>query len=255
MRLQDKVAVVTGGAQGIGQAIVEKFHSEGARVVFFDRDEAKGAATAASFSGEHSPRFMACDVTVEAEVEAATRATLGEYGQLDILVNNAGINAYFDAVTMTEAEWDHVFAVDLKGAWLCTKHALPALRRSGTGSIVNIASIHAFMTTYGMFPYAAAKAGVVGMTRSLALDCGADNIRVNAVCPGWTRTALVQEWLDRQPDPGVAEASVLAVHPLGRVGTPAEIANVVAFVASDEASFITGAALLIDGGLSARFAS
>jgi NAD(P)-dependent dehydrogenase (short-subunit alcohol dehydrogenase family) len=158
---------------------------------------------------------------------------------------------------MTEAERDAVFAVDLKGAWLCAKHAIPEMRRAGGGPIVNIASIDAFMTIHGMFPYAAAKSGLVGLTRSLALDHGPDNIRVNAVCPGWPRTALVQEWFDRRPDPATVEASVLAVHPLGGYplgpGTPAEIATFVAFLLSDEASFITGAALLIDGGLSAQF--
>ena len=172
-----------------------------------------------------------------------------------MLVNNAGANAYFDAAAMTEAEWDAVFAVDLKGAWLCCKHALPAMKRAGAGSIVNIASIHATLTMAGMFPYAAAKAGLVGLTRSLALDAARAHIRVNAVLPGWTRTRLVEEWFRMQPDPAEAERRVLAVHPLGRLSTPLEVANLVAFVASDEASAITGAALAVDGGLSARFAT
>ena len=256
MRLLDKIAVVTGGARGIGRAIVEKFQAEGAWVVFFDRDDVAGAATAEELArGERPVRFLHCDVAVESQVARAMAEIVEEAGKVDILVNNAGINAYYDATAMTEAEWDHVFAVDLKGAWLCAKHAIPGMKRGGGGSIVNIASIHAFMTTTGMFPYAAAKAGVVGMTRSMALDYGPANIRVNAVCPGWTMTALVQEWFDRQPDPTAAERSVVAVHPLGRIATPQEIANVVAFVASDEASFMTGVAILVDGGLSARFAT
>jgi NAD(P)-dependent dehydrogenase (short-subunit alcohol dehydrogenase family) len=256
MRLTGKVAVVTGGARGIGRATVEKFLAEGARVVFFDVDAATGEATATELAGDgHPVRFIRVDVTDEAQVAAGIGETEQALGRLDILINNAGINAYFDATAMTEAEWEHVFAVDLKGAWLCAKHAIPAMRRAGGGSIVNIASIHAFMTTSGMFPYAAAKSGLVGLTRSLALDHGPEHIRVNAICPGWTRTHLVQEWLDRQPDPAAAEASVFAVHPLRRIATPTEVANVVAFVASDEASFMTGAAVLVDGGLSARFAS
>jgi NAD(P)-dependent dehydrogenase (short-subunit alcohol dehydrogenase family) len=193
-------------------------------------------------------------VTVEADVQHAIEELVRERGAIDILVNNAGINAYFDAAAMTEAEWDHVFAVDLKGAWLCTKHALRAMKPAGRGSIVNIASIHANLTMAGMFPYAAAKSGLVGMTRSLALDVGPSGIRVNAVLPGWTRTRLVEDWFAMQPDPRAAEASVLAVHPMGRIATPAEIANLVAFVASDEASAITGASLPIDGGLGIRFA-
>jgi NAD(P)-dependent dehydrogenase (short-subunit alcohol dehydrogenase family) len=256
MRLRDKIAVVTGGAQGIGQAIVTKFHAEGAKVALLDIDEPRGRDVAAALGGPAAGvLFLRCDITREANVERAMAETIAAFGGLDILINNAGVNTYFDATTMTEEEWERVFAVDLKGAWLCAKHALPAMRERGSGSIVNIASLHAFMTTYGMFPYAAAKSGLVGMTRSLALDFGSEQIRVNAICPGWTRTQLVDEWLQLQPEGAAAEQRVLDQHPLRRMATPAEIANFVSFVASDEASFITGAALVIDGGLSARFAS
>jgi NAD(P)-dependent dehydrogenase (short-subunit alcohol dehydrogenase family) len=255
-RLEGKVAVVTGGAQGIGRAIVEKLAREGARVTFLDRDEGAGAAAAREL-GERAGRvgFVRADVTREAEVEKAMRGVAGREGRLDVLVNNAGVNAYFDATEMTEADWDAVFAVDLKGAWLCAKHALPVMKRAEGGAIVNIASIHAGLTIAGMFPYAAAKSGLVGLTRSLALDYAPAGIRVNAVLPGWTRTRLVEEWFRMQPDPGEAERRVLAVHPLGRLALPMEVANHVAFVASDEASAITGAALAVDGGLSARFAT
>ena len=256
MRLQNKVAVITGGAQGIGRAIVEKFHGEGARVALLDIDEARGMEVERILGGsDDGALFVRCDITREADVERAIAATRQQFDGLDILVNNAGVNTYFDATTMTESEWESVFAVDLKGAWLCAKHAIPLMRLRGGGSIVNIASLHAFMTTYGMFPYAAAKSGLVGLTRSMALDFGPEEIRVNAICPGWTRTQLVDEWLQLQPEGAAAEQRVLDQHPLRRMATPAEIANFVSFVASDEASFITGAALVIDGGLSARFAS
>ena len=256
MRLQNKVAVITGGAQGIGRAIVEKFHGEGARVALLDIDEARGMEVERILGGsDDGALFVRCDITREADVERAIAATRQQFDGLDILVNNAGVNTYFDATTMTESEWESVFAVDLKGAWLCAKHAIPLMRLRGGGSIVNIASLHAFMTTYGMFPYAAAKSGLVGLTRSMALDFGPEEIRVNAICPGWTRTQLVDEWLQLQPEGAAAEQRVLDQHPLRRMATPAEIANFVSFVASDEASFITGAALVIDGGLSTRFAS
>ena len=256
MRLENKVAVVTGGAQGIGQAVVEKFVAEGAKVALLDIDEPRGRATAEVLGGEEAGvRFIRCDITREADVSSAIAETVTAFGTVDILVNNAGINTYFDATTMTEDEWDRVFAVDLKGAWLCCKHVLPHMQDQGAGSIVNIASIHAFMTTYNQFPYAAAKSGLVGMTRSLALDFGKYQIRVNAICPGWVRTKLIDEWLELQPEGKAAEQRVLDQQPLGRMATPMEIANFVAFVASDEASFMTGAALLIDGGLSARFAN
>jgi NAD(P)-dependent dehydrogenase (short-subunit alcohol dehydrogenase family) len=174
---------------------------------------------------------------------------------VDVLVNNAGVNAYFDPIQMTEAQWESVFAVDLKGAWLCAKHVLPGMKACGRGSIVNIASIHASLTIAGMFPYAAAKSGVVGLTRSLALDYAASGIRVNAVSPGWTRTHLVEEWFALQPDRAAAEGSVMRAHPMRRMATPAEIANVVVFVASDEASAMTGAAVAVDCGLGIQFAT
>jgi NAD(P)-dependent dehydrogenase (short-subunit alcohol dehydrogenase family) len=255
-RLAGKVALVTGGAQGIGRAIVEKLAREGARVSFLDLEEAAGAAVARELGGGGvAVTFIRADVTREREVKDAVDEVVRGEGRLDVLVNNAGVNAYFDATEMTEAQWDAVFAVDLKGAWLCAKHALPAMKRARGGSIVNIASIHANLTIAGMFPYAAAKSGLVGLTRSLALDHAPNNIRVNAVLPGWTRTRLIEEWFRKQPDPAEAERQVLAVHPLGRLSTPMEVANLVAFVASDEASAITGAALAVDGGLGARFAT
>jgi NAD(P)-dependent dehydrogenase (short-subunit alcohol dehydrogenase family) len=255
-RLDDKTALVTGGARGIGRAIVGKLAAEGAAVAFLDLDDAAGRGAARELEAAGvAATFRRADVTVEAEVEQAVAAVVSAYGRIDILVNNAGINAYFDATEMTEAEWDRVFAVDLKGAWLCAKHALRPMKRAGRGSIVNIASIHATLTMAGMFPYAAAKSGVVGLTRSLALDYAPLGIRVNAVLPGWTRTRLVEEWFAMQPDPKAAEEHVLAVHPLRRIATAGEIANLVSFVASDEASAITGASLSIDCGLGVQFAT
>jgi NAD(P)-dependent dehydrogenase (short-subunit alcohol dehydrogenase family) len=255
-RLQGEVAVVTGGSRGIGLAIVEKMAQEGARVSFLDVDRAAGERAAQDllprFPDVH---FLPADVTVESEVSRALGEVIERHGALDVLVNNAGVNAYFDATSMTEAEWDAVFAVDLKGAWLCAKHALPAMKKAGRGSIVNIASIHATLTISGMFPYAAAKAGLVGLTRSLALDHAPLGIRVNAVLPGWTRTRLVEEWFQAQPDPDAARRHVESVHPLRRLATPAEVANLVAFVASREASAITGAALAVDCGLGVQFAT
>ncbi len=189
-RLDGKIAIVTGGARGIGRAIVEKFALEGATVAVFD------------VLGDAGPRV---DVTVDADVAAGVRRVEHEFGRVDVLVNNAGVNAYYDATAMTEAEWERVFAVDLKGAWLCAKHVLPGMAQRGRGAIVNIASIHASLTIAGMFPYAAAKSGLVGLSRSLALDYAPKGIRVNVVSPGWTRTHLVDEWFARQPDPAAAE--------------------------------------------------
>lgn len=169
-----------------------------------------------------------------------------------MLVNNAGRNANFDAEAMTEADWDAFFAVDLKSAWLCAKHALPHLRAHGGGAIVNVSSIHAIATLDGFFPYAAAKSALTGLTRSLALDYGPHDVRVNCVCPGFTDTRLVRESMDRSDDPSAAERAMVAGVALGRIAAPAEIAATIAFLASDEASYVTGATLYVDGGLTAR---
>jgi NAD(P)-dependent dehydrogenase (short-subunit alcohol dehydrogenase family) len=169
-----------------------------------------------------------------------------------VLVNNAGVNANFDAVAMTESEWDAFFGTDLKSAWLCAKHVLPHMLERGGGAIVNVSSIHASVTLEGFFPYAAAKAALTGLTRSLALDYGAHNIRVNCVCPGFTDTRLVRESMDRSPDPQAAERAMVAGVALGRIATPAEVAGTIAFLASDDASYVTGATLYVDGGLTAR---
>src|SRR5258707_8088289 len=165
LRLPGKVAIVTGGARGIGRATVEKFAAEGALVTFVDLDEAEGRETAGQLAAAGvRADFRRADITLEAEVRAAVEDVVARHGTVDVLVNNAGVNAYFDATEMTEAQWDRVFAVDLKGAWLCAKHTLPAMKRARRGSIVNIASIHATMTIAGMFPYASAKSGLVGLT-------------------------------------------------------------------------------------------
>jgi NAD(P)-dependent dehydrogenase (short-subunit alcohol dehydrogenase family) len=255
-RLDGRIAFVTGGARGIGRAITEKFVAEGATVTFADVDDAAGRQTASELTAAGiQATFCRTDITVEADVQRAIEGVVARHGTLDVLVNNAGVNAYYDATAMTEAEWNRVFDVDLKGAWLCAKHALQPMKRAGRGSIVNIASIHALLTIAGMFPYAAAKAGLLGLTRSLALEYGPSGIRVNAILPGYTRTRLVEEWLQTQPDPVEMERRVIAIQPLRRMAAPADIANVVAFVASDEASAITGASLAADCGLGIMFAT
>ena len=252
--LEGRTAFVTGGAHGIGRACVERLQAAGAAVVFGDVDEAAGREAAESLSGgAGAVEFAPCDVTSEEQIASVVNGAIKQFGAVDVVVANAGIDVPFDAATMTEDEWNDFLAIDLKSVWLSVKHALPQMRERRQGSIVTIASIHAFVTSEGKFPYAAAKSGVVGITRSLALDNAKYQIRANAVCPGYTRTRMVEDGIRSKDDPEAAEAEMLAIHPLGRIADPMEIANVVAFLASDEASFVTGASILVDGGLSTRF--
>jgi NAD(P)-dependent dehydrogenase (short-subunit alcohol dehydrogenase family) len=223
---------------------------DGAAVAILDVDEEAGRGAVA----ELGAMFVRCDASVAPEVDDAFAQAEARLGTVTTLVNNAGVNASFDPAAMTEEEWDRLFDIDLKAAWLCARRAIPGMRDAGGGAIVNVASIHARLTRQGMFPYAAAKAGLVGLTRSMALELGRDGIRVNAVCPGFVRAGLVLERLEQAPDRHEAERLMREQHPLGRIGEPDEIASVVVFLASEEASYVTGAAWMVDGGLSARFA-
>lgn len=253
-RLEGKVAFITGAGRGIGRAVAHKFAAEGAAVVVAERDASSGKAVADELLViGHRALFIATDITRESEVRQAIDQTVAHFGKLDIVVNNAGITFRYEATTMTEDQWHAAMDVDVKGVWLCCKHAIPHMQAQGGGAIVNISSVHARVTAAKHFPYGAAKAAVLGLTRSLALDYGPHNIRVNAICPGWVRSEAVEEWIQSQPDPLAYEARVLSFQPLRRIGTPEEIANLVAFIASDEASYMTGAELVIDGGLTVQY--
>jgi NAD(P)-dependent dehydrogenase (short-subunit alcohol dehydrogenase family) len=251
-RLDGEHILVTGGSRGIGAAIVGKCLAEGARASFIDIDEAAGVALIQALGAPDRTYFARGDIRSADDIGRVHDGAVAKLGPVTGLVNNAGRNSYADPVSMTEAEWDDVFGVDLKSAWLMARAVLPAMIAARRGAIVNIASVHADMTYKGMFPYAAAKSGLVGLTRSMALEVGPHQIRVNAVSPGYTETFLVREFFDLNP-PELRE-KVLEAHPMGRIGQPAEIANVVAFLLSEEAGFVTGANWRVDGGLTTRFA-
>ena len=251
-RLADRVAIVTGGAAGIGAAIASTFCSEGARVVVADLDAGSAQRTAAALGPNAVAQQL--DVTQEDQVRLAVANTLARFGRIDILVNNAGIIRKAFVRDMTEALWDAVVDVNLKATFLCSKAVLPAMIDARRGRIINIASIAAKVGEPTASAYSAAKWGVLGFTRSLALEVAQYDILVNAICPGPIPTALGQQgWRDGAEVQGVALDAVMARvnsrSPLGRLGTTAQVAKMAVFVASDDCDFTTGAAFNVDGGI------
>lgn len=247
-RLRGKTAIVTGAGAGIGRAISILFAREGARVAVADIDLSTAQATAAAIAeAGGSARAMTADVRDAVSVEQMVRDTVIAYGGLDILVNNAGVGTDGDVVELSEEQWRRILDVNLKGVFLCCKYAIPVMKEGGGGSIVNIASIAALVGGSVSCVYPASKAGVVALSRNTALRFAKDRIRVNCVCPGHVDTALTYSL----KDPGVREA-LIRRYPLGRLGKAEEIAAAVLFLASEEASFITGTEMIVDGGYTAQ---
>ncbi len=252
-RLEGKTAIVTGAARGIGRAIVEKFIAEGASVLLTDIDADTVAATAQALKSDGDrAATLAHDVAEPEQWDAVFARAEDRFGGLDILVNNAALGDDKDIEHVSFAEWRRMLAVNLDGAFLGTQGAIKAMRRSGGGSIVNISSVGAFAGTPVMCAYNASKAGVVALSRNAAVYCGHHglNIRVNSVHPGLIETDMAREFAAKSTgeDADQAMQSFVAFHPIGRLGRPSDIADGVAFLASDEASFITGTSLVIDGG-------
>ena len=250
-RLEGKVAIVTGAARGIGAAIARKFAAEGARLGLIDIDAAALAAFAAELEAEGATLVTAeANIGERASVEAAVAAVLGRYGRVDVLVNNAGINVFADPLELEDEDWRRCMAVNLEGAWHMIRAVLPGMIAAGQGAIVNIASTHAFSIIPGTFPYPVAKHGLLGLTRSLAVDYAPRGVRINAIAPGYIETDKVRDWLAEFPDPAAARARVEGLIPLRRIGTPEQVAHAAVFLASDESAFSTGSVLTMDGGRS-----
>ncbi len=253
-RLSGRVAIVTGGGQGIGAAIVARFAHEGASVMIADINEARGNVTAEAISRQTGARVIAleCDVADAQSVRTMVQATKAQLGSADVLVNNAGIAVFREPLEMTPEDWRRCLSVDLEGAWNCAKAVLPDMLARRDGAIINIISNHAFTVIKHTFPYPVAKHALLGLTRSLGLEYADRGIAVNAISPGYTDTQIAQDDFNRHPDPAAARAATEAKQPPGRLCRPDEVAAVAALLASNEARFMIGENIVIDGGVSIR---
>lgn len=253
-RVDGKVAVVTGAAKGIGRATCELLAGEGAMVAALDRDEGALAETVAGIEGVvGAARGWELDVTDEEAVERVMAEVDEHFGGLHVLVNNAGV-AGTDRPTheVTAEQWRRVMAVNVEGVFYCTKHAIPHMRASGGGSIVNLSSIYGLVGSADAPPYHASKGAVRLMSKTDAILYAGDGIRVNSVHPGYIWTPMVEEALAKRGDVEEQRKAAAALHPLGRIGEAGEVAQAILFLASDESSFVTGSELIVDGGYTAR---
>lgn len=254
-RMQGKVAVVTGGALRVGRATSLLLAREGADVAVLDVEDAAGEATVAEIrQAGGNARYWHLDVSQEEEVARVFKEIAAQFGRIDVLVNNANIGGPENATdSVTEAQWDSVMAINVKGVLFCTKHAIPAIRHGGGGSIVNVSSIYGLVSSPHLAPFHASKGAVRIMSKTDALAYGQDRIRVNTVCPGyiWNESdAEAASSIGVAPD--MARNAMSASHPLGHLGEPDDVAYAILFLASEEAKFITGTELVIDGGYTAR---
>jgi NAD(P)-dependent dehydrogenase (short-subunit alcohol dehydrogenase family) len=245
-RLAGKAALITGGASGIGKAAIGVFVEEGARVLVMDVQEEAGRAAAASAKlGGGEAAFVAGDVSRTDDVTRAMAEAKSMFGGLDILFANAGVQLGKTVEETSEEEWDRLMSVNLRGSFLCCKQAIPMMRERGGGSIVITSSVNGMAAEPRLAAYCASKGALIMLARSIALDYGRFGIRANALCPGWVDTPINKEYLDTPENRRFGDS----VQPRGRIGTPEEIARVAAFLASDEASFMTGSAVTVDGGI------
>lgn len=252
MKLEGKVALITGGNRGIGAAMGRLFASEGAKVVLVGRRAELGEAVAEEINAAGgSATFIAGDVTDEKTVDDIVRQAIDTYGQLDIVVNNAGIAPAAPIEEMDPAVWDELMACNIRSMFLVSRASIPELRKT-KGTILTLGSTFGVVGAGGSTAYALTKAAAISFAKSLALELAADGIRVNALCPGGTDTEFLHEWFESTGDAAGTEQWLIEAHPLGRLGTTDDQAKAALFLVSDDASFVTGHALLVDGGYTAQ---
>lgn len=254
MRLNNKVAIITGAGSGIGAATAVMFGKEGARVVVADIEQKKGMGMVDLIRSENGEAiFINVDVSRADGIEKMVKSTIETYGKLDILVNNVGIYLQANVVDTSEKDWDRIMDVNLRGVFLCCKHSIPEMIKGGKGGvIVNVSSEAGIVGIKNQVAYNVSKSGIIALTKSMAVDFAAQNVRVNCVCPGTTETALVKEALSKASDPEKARRELEKVRPANRLGRPEEIASGILYLASDESSYATGTILSIDGGYTAQ---
>ncbi len=249
MRLKDRVAIVTGSSKGIGEGIARVFSQEGAKVAVVCRTEDAGGKMAEELgASEGRAIFLKTDVTSSEDVQHMIDTTVRTFGKLDILVNNAGYHISKNVEETTEKEWGFIINTNLRSTFLCSKYAMPHLRKT-KGNIINISSMVGLVGQPDAGAYSATKGGQIAMSKGMAIDFAPDGIRVNVICPGWIQTPLVEDWFSQQKDPDAARKYIFGQHPLGRIGTIEECGRAALYLASDDAAFVTGITLNIDGGV------
>lgn len=250
MVLKDKVAIITGAGRGIGKGIAKEFIGEGASVVIADKNEETGASVAETLNQikPDGALFIKTDVTSSESIRGMINTTIEHFGKIDILVNNAGYHISKSVEDTGEDEWEFIINTNLRSTFLASKYSIPHLRTT-QGCIINISSMVGLVGQHNAGAYAASKAGQLGMTRNMALDLAVDKIRVNAICPGWIQTPLVEDWFSQQSDPESSRKHIFSIHPLGRIGTIEEVGKAAVFLAGDQSSFITGTEIKIDGAI------